>query len=171
MSLDFIRHSGIPINGNHSSTYIFQMFFTCSAIFSIRIDLWTPHNIIEDSQSLGLVYLDSRWSPDEHLFIFIHISLFPICCCIWPHELLRSIRGFPFCKSSMWAMYISIYKYMHQTKLVPVLFTFSLYLLNFVYGIYLFLKELYKYPIMMVDFSVSLCGSLSFCFIYFDAML
>lgn len=156
-----------------SSTYIFEVFFACIAVFSGSIDFWTPHNIIADSQSLGL---DSWWIPNKFLLIFIRVPLFLVCCCIWSMSCLE-IQGVSLiCISSMWTwkrcvlskcgIDVSI-----RSNLLTVLFKVSLYLLNSVFYIYQFQKKLYKYPHMVVYFSVSLCGSSSFCFTYFDAML
>lgn len=170
MNLYFISHNGISISRNHSSACILWGIFICIAVFSVSINLWSPHNNIADSQNLRLVQI-----PDEPLLIFFTYYLIFSMVLYLTHELFRSVRSLPglqifpvglkkFCVfSSCW---IDM-----RSNLLTVLFKFSIELLDFIYCVYQLLKELYKCSTLVVDFSVSPCGPVSFCFMYFDAML
>ena len=83
------------------------------------------------------------------------------------HEWFRSVRGSPDLKifyvglSFVFSHWITISV---RSNLLTVLFRFFLELLGFIYCVYQLLTELYKCSTLVVDFSVSPCGLLSFCF-------
>lgn len=133
-------------------------------MFSISTHLWSSHNVLEDFQILRLIQI-----PVQLLLIFFFLTYYLISSVLvnLTHEWFRSVRVSPDLKifyvdlSFVFSCWIGI---SIRSNLLTVLFKFFLELLDFIYCVYQLVTELYKCSTLIVDFSVSPCGLLSFCF-------
>lgn len=46
-----------------------EAFYTCIAMFTVNTDLWTSHNIIADSHSLGLEWIPPGFLMSPYSFL------------------------------------------------------------------------------------------------------
>lgn len=108
---------------------------------------------------------DSCSAPTH--FFFLTYYLISSVLVNLTHEWFRNVRVSPDLKifyvdlSFVFSRWIAI---SIRSNLLTVLFKFFLELLDFIYCVYQLVTELYKCSTLVVDFSVSPCGLLSFCF-------
>lgn len=163
MNLCFISHSEVSIYENHSSAYIWwgilYWFFSVHCKYRF-VDLSQYHCRLPKSGT----GIDSWWAP-THFYIYYLTSSVILYL---THELFIVYGVSMVCKFSTWAWKRCVFSscwinLSARSNLWLVPFTFFLYLLNFVCYMCPLLKEVCKYSAVIVEFSVSPCGSLSFC--------
>lgn len=143
--------------------YITRHFYLHCSV-QCKYTFVNSHNVIEDFQILSLIQI-----PVQLLLIFFLLTYYLISSMLvyLTHQWFRGVRGSPDLKifyvglSFVFSRWIAISV---RSNLLTVLFKLFLELLDFICCVYLLLTELYKCSTLVVDFSVSPCGLLSFCF-------